>query len=166
MSRKIFHHSVNITGIYSAWFTKKWTKKKLDWTHKFSTWSLACSARMAKQGNDEPIKCKSCGLPIITNNHLFQCLKWPQFLCIQSIMDDVRDTLNPKLYHLLKHHLTAYIQGKDLLSITTMALTHKCKVSRPSLLHSCLKRSNLDTNPYVDSVPHRPSRLIHNPYIL
>ena len=47
-----------------------------------------------------------------------------------------------------------------------MALTHKRKVSRPSLLPSQLKRLNLDTNPYVDSVPHRPSRLIHNPYIL
>ena len=39
-----------------------------------------------------------------------------------------------------------------------MALTHKRKVSRPSL--------NLDTNLYVDSIPHRPSRFLYNPYIL
>ena len=47
-----------------------------------------------------------------------------------------------------------------------MALTHKCKISRPSLPHSHLKHSHLDTNPCVDSVPHRPSRLIPNPNIL
>ena len=83
----------------------------------------------------------------------------PQFSRhIQSIIDEVRDTLDPKLYHLLKHHLTAYIKGNDLLSITALALTHECRVSRPSL--------NPNTNPYVDSVPHRSSRLIHNPYIL
>ena len=99
--------------------------------------------------------------------HLFQCPQRPQFLRhIQSITDDVRDTLDPKLYHLLKHYLTAYIQGKDLLSITTMTLTHKYKVSHPYLPHSCLKCLKLDTNLYVDSVPHRSPILLHNPYIL
>ena len=121
---------------------------------------------MKKQGCTDPIECKSCGFPIKNSDHLFQCPRRPQFLRrIQSIIDDVQNTLDPKLYHLLKHHLTAYIQGRDLLSITTMALTHKRRVSRPSLPQSRLKRLNLDTNPYVDSVPHHPSRLIHNPYI-
>ena len=139
----------------------------MDWNRKFSTRNLPCGARMAKQGGTDPIEYKSCGLPIKNDDHLFQCPKWPQFLCcILSIIDDVQDTLNPKLYHLLKHHLTAYIQGKDLLSITTKALTHKYNVSHPPVTWSCFKRLNLDTNPYVDSVPHRPPRLTHNPYIL
>ena len=67
----------------------------------------------------------------------------------------------------MKHHLTAYIQGKDLLSTTALALTHKCKVPHPSVhSSSCIRRLNLATNPYVDTVPHLPLRLIHNPYIL
>ena len=125
---------------------------------------------MRKHGGTDPIECGSFGCPIENNDHLFQCPRRPQFLRrIQSIIDDVRDTLDLKLYHLLKFHLTlltAYIQGRDLLSITTMALTHERRVSRPYLPQSRLKRLNLDTNPYVDSVPHRPSRLIHIPYIL
>ena len=47
-----------------------------------------------------------------------------------------------------------------------MALTHKCNVSRPSVPQSHFKYLNLDTYPYVDSVPHRPPRSTHNPYIL
>ena len=47
-----------------------------------------------------------------------------------------------------------------------MALTHKHRVSCPPLPQSCLKRFNVDTNLYVDSVPLYPSRLIHNPYVL
>ena len=94
---------------------KKWAKKKLDWTHKFSTRNLACGARLAKQGTTDPIEYKSCGLPIENDDHLFQCLKQPQFIRrIQLIVNDVPDILNLKLYHLLKHHLTAYIQGKVL----------------------------------------------------
>ena len=81
-----------------------------------------------------PIEYRSCECLIKNDNHLFQCPRQPQFLrCIQSIINDIRDTLKPKLYHLLKHHLTAYIQGRDLLSITTMALTHERRVSRSSL---------------------------------
>ena len=121
---------------------------------------------MRKHGGTDPIEYRSCGCSIKNDDHLFQCPRQPQFLRhIQSIINDIQDTLNPKLYHLLKHHLTAYIQGNYLLSTTTMALTHKCRVSRPSLPQSHLKHLNLDTNPYVDSVPHHPSRLIHNPYI-
>ena len=47
-----------------------------------------------------------------------------------------------------------------------MFLTHKHRVSCPSLPQSRRKRLNLDTNLYVDTVPHLPPRLIHNPYIL
>ena len=112
---------------------------------------------MQKHGGTDPIDCKSCGCHIKTNNHLFRCPRQPQFLRrIQSIIDEVEDTLDPKLYHLLKHHLTTYIKGKDLLSITTLTLTHERKVPRPSF--------NLDTNPYVDFVPTRQSRYLHNPY--
>ena len=122
---------------------------------------------MQKHGGTDPIDCKSYGCHIETNDHMFQYPRRLQFLRrIQSIIDDVRDTLDPKLHNLLKHHLTAYIQGKDLLSITGTSLTHKRKVSRPSLPPSRLQRLNLDTNPYVDSVPHRPSQLIHYPYLL
>ena len=122
---------------------KKYAKKKLDWTHKLSTRNLPCGARMRKHGGTDHIECRSCGCPIKKDNHLFQCPR--QFI------NDAQDTLDPKLYHLLKHHLTAYIQGRDLLSITMMALTHEYRVSRPSLSQSRLKHLNLDTNLYVDS---------------
>ena len=118
------------------------------------------AARMKKQGGTDPIECRSYGCPIENDDHLFHCPRQPQFLChIQSIIDDVQDTLDPKLYHLLKYHLTAYIQGRILLSITTAALTHKCRVSRSSLPRSCLKSLNQDANLYIDFVPHGPSRL-------
>lgn len=54
---------------------KKWAKKKLNWTHKFSIRNLSCSARMAKQGCTDPIECRSCRFPIKNDDPLFQCPK-------------------------------------------------------------------------------------------
>ena len=70
-----------------------------------------------------------------TNNHLFQYPKQPQCLCrIQSIIDNVQDKLDQKLYHLLKNHLTAYIRDQDLFSITATVITYKHKVSCTSII--------------------------------
>ena len=133
-------------------------KRKIKWTHQYSTRNLPCRERMRKHGSDDPIDCKSCGCHLETDDHLFQCPRRPQFLRrIQSIIDEVRDKLDPCLYFLLKHHLTAYISGDDPIFTTALALTHERRVSRP--------HQNRNLNPYVDSVPHRP-HLIHNPYIL
>ena len=81
---------------------KKWMKKKMKWTHQYSTRNLPCGERIRKHGSDDPIDCKSCGCHLETDDHLFQCPRRPQFLRrIQSIINDVQDTLDPKLYHLL-----------------------------------------------------------------
>ena len=58
---------------------KKWAKKKLDRTHKFSTRNLPCGARMTKQGCTDPVEGKSCGFPIENNNRLFHC--WRVEIC-------------------------------------------------------------------------------------
>ena len=110
---------------------KKWVKKKIKWTHQYSTRNLPCGERLRKHGSDDPIDCKSCGCHLETDDHLFQCPRRPQFLRrIQSIIDEMRDKLDPCLYHLLKTHLTAYISGDDILLTTVQTLNHKRSVSR------------------------------------
>ena len=114
---------------------------------------------MKKHGSDDPIDCKSCGCHLETDDHLFQCPRRPQFLRrIQSIIDKVRDKLDPCLYHLLKTHLTAYISEDNPLLTTVQALTHERRVSRTI--------TNRNENPHVDFVPPPRPQLIHNPYIL
>ena len=69
---------------------------------------------MQKRGGCEDERHCSCGAPLETDNHLFQCSKRPQFKQrILAAIDNIKPKLDPGLYFILYHGIADYIGGNN-----------------------------------------------------
>ena len=65
---------------------------------------------MQKRGGYEDERCCSCGAPLETSDHLFQCPKRPQFKRrILAAITEMQTKLCPSLYYILYNGVAEYI---------------------------------------------------------
>ena len=69
---------------------------------------------MHERGGLEDERCCSCGAPLETDDHLFQCPRRPQFhRRLLAIINDMRQTLDPCLFFILYSGVNNYISQND-----------------------------------------------------
>ena len=81
---------------------QKRCKKNFWWTNKFHLRNLPTGERMKKRGSCDDERCCSCGAPLETDDHLFQCPKQPQFKRrILAAIDKIKPKIDDRLYYTL-----------------------------------------------------------------
>ena len=75
---------------------------------------LPTGERMQKRGGHEDKRCCSCGAPLETDDHLFQCPKRPQFKRrILAAITEMQSKLCPDLYYILYIGVANYIEDRS-----------------------------------------------------
>ena len=100
-------------NVFSAAFKNR-LKKNFTFSHKFHMKKLPTGERMQKRGGHEDERCCSCGAPLETDDHLFQCPKRPQFKSrILAAITEMQPKLCPSLYYILYNGVAKYIGDRS-----------------------------------------------------
>ena len=93
-----------------GWAYKTRIKKKFGWSNKYHLKNLPTGDRMKRRRELDDERCCSCGAPLETDDHLFQCPKRPQFRrTILAVIDETKPKIAPFLYQILYNGVKQYI---------------------------------------------------------
>ena len=93
-----------------GWAYKQRIKKKFGWSNKYHLKRLPTGDRMKRRGELDDERCCSCGAPLETDDHLFQCPKRPQFQRrILAAINETKPKMAPFLYRILYDGVKRYI---------------------------------------------------------
>ena len=100
----------NIDWEVFGWAYKTRIKKKFGWSNKYHLKNLPTGDRMKRRGELDDERCCSCGAPLETDDHLFQCPKQPQFQRrILALIDELKPKIAPFLHRILYDGIKQYI---------------------------------------------------------
>ena len=77
---------------------------------KYHLKNLPTGDRIKRRGGQDDERCCSCGAPLETDDHLFQCSRRPQLQRrILALIDESKPKMAPFLYRILYDEIKQYI---------------------------------------------------------